>query len=303
MVSMRKFWLGLLIWCGAMWGQQTNTVYSTLFTNTAAPVIVPVSGTLTNIGQSNHQVVLVFSNAPSHTCSNKTATGQLEFSYDNTNWLVFGSPTAAITSANTAIWFGSGAFPFVRFNLTSFDTTNCRVSGYYSGILGGALSTQVTGQQPVGQQVLGSLRPIVIGGLSGVDNTNRSIVAAVPICNKSFSFKFSTDNTTHLVSGITSAGVSIKVCSVVINSNPITTPADDTNIRIFQGTDNTCSVLSATFIDVTVARYSVASMNGGISPLFTTASGTSLCVQGASGTSATNQYDGIITYAVIDDSQ
>lgn len=298
MVSIKKVCIGLLILCCALLGQQTNTVYSTLFTNVSASIIAPITGSLTNIGQSNHQVVLVFSNAPAHTCSTKTANGQLEFSYDNTNWLVFGSPTDAITTPNTAIWFGSGAFPFVRFNLVSFDTTNCRVSGFYSGILGGALSTQVTGQQPVGQQVNGSLKPVLLGGLSGNDNTTKSTVSVVPICTKTFWTEAASLVASQIIPPAP-AGASIKICSLSASAKS-GSAAGNVSVQLYEGSvANACAIGQGTLGNYYLAAKSTIALNGGMGPIFSTHS------SGGGGVCLTLSDDGSIsislTYAIVDD--
>lgn len=134
---MKRLVIILSLVCGSLWGQSGSagtSVYSAqLYTNSNA---TGVSITVPNIGQIGHQVFIVLSNAPAKTCLASTAAlgGQLEFSYNTSNWFAFGSPTNNPAEPNLfQTYFGNGVYPFVRFNLTSFDTTNCIANGYYTG--------------------------------------------------------------------------------------------------------------------------------------------------------------------------
>ncbi len=130
-----KLGIGLLS-IVALYGQSgsgTTSIYYTIYANASAGA---ASATVPNIGQIGHQVFLKFSNAPAKTCTavGNTIQAQLEFSYDNSSWTAFGTPNADPTiGVLSQTYFGNGVYPFVRFNLSTFDTTNCRVNGYYTG--------------------------------------------------------------------------------------------------------------------------------------------------------------------------
>lgn len=125
----RALLLLLGVVASSAWAQPTSLIQQLLnATGTAAP-----SGDVNNVGQTGHQAYLTFSNAPSHTCSSPSATGQLEYSFDNTTFTAFGTPTSSTTVGSGTAYVGQGAFGYVRFNLVSFDTTNCRATVWYTG--------------------------------------------------------------------------------------------------------------------------------------------------------------------------
>jgi hypothetical protein len=144
---MKRLVIGLAIAGGlyAQSGAVSNSVYATLFQNVTAATI---SSNVLNAGQVGHQVNLQFSNAPTMTCGlNNLASAQLEFSYDNVSWKAFGYPTSTSTNSGSLIYtyYGTGAYPYVRFNLVGFDTTNCLATAYYSGGLTNTSTPPIVG--------------------------------------------------------------------------------------------------------------------------------------------------------------
>jgi hypothetical protein len=118
--------------CYGQSGSASTSVYIQMYTNTTA---IGASATVPNIGQVAHQMFLVFTNAPAHTCTaaGNAVGGSLQFSYNNSTWFNFGNPQVVPPFVLNQTYLGTGGFPFVRFNLTQFDTTNCIVNGFYTG--------------------------------------------------------------------------------------------------------------------------------------------------------------------------
>src|ERR1700690_476185 len=114
---MVRWIIGLVVGCGLLMGQSgsgSTSIYYTIYSNsnTAAP-----STTVPNIGQVGHQVFLVFTNAPTKTCTaaGNSITGGFEYSYNTANWYGFGSPPVTSNAyVLNRLYFGVGNFPFVR---------------------------------------------------------------------------------------------------------------------------------------------------------------------------------------------
>jgi hypothetical protein len=110
-------------------------VVQKLFTNATGPG----TATVQNTGQLGHQIYLLLSNAPGHTCVTPLVAGQFEFSFDNSTWTAFGSPVAMaagfppFATSLAYTYLASGTFNYVRFNLTGFDNTSCLLSAWYTG--------------------------------------------------------------------------------------------------------------------------------------------------------------------------
>ena len=205
--------------------QRGDTVYENLFTNSTT--IAP-SANVTNIGQIGHQIVITYSNAPGHTCvapQITTTIGSFQFSYDNVTWTNFGYQVSASSALlSPAIFFGTGAFPFVRFNLVSFDNTNCAVTVSYSGTLNNT-TTAVQGGTIEGTEV-NYYYPNVIGGFSGDGISgsphlyNNSVT--MPLCQNSLFGTGSVGGPSPLGTAfVLPAGVSVKihVCSITVTSS------------------------------------------------------------------------------------
>jgi hypothetical protein len=264
----------LIILCSMVGcAQQGNTIYKTLFTNVAVNQTTPA---VTNIGQFNHQVSVRLSNAPAHVCSpNTTVSGQLEFSYDQSVWTAFGTPIVGgslVTTNNSFLWFGVGAFPFVRFLLSGFDAVNCRATGYYTGILGSGLSTQVRGMSGVGTTLSGASYPVMIGGVSGVSETTADTATPAPVCMDRFFLDVSPAATYNLT--LTGLGglKNTFICSVAINFS-----VNDGTIQFKQSAD-ACATFTKTFTPViSLVKDTLFTLGSGIGPVFNIEPGNSLC--------------------------
>lgn len=102
----------------------------------------PTTLTLTSsnlIGQTQHTVTVLLTDAPSQTCIGGFVSMAIQGSYDNSNWLTIGQPLSNIQADQYGNYIGKAqaddAYPRVRFVITSFDTTKCRATVYYSGTL------------------------------------------------------------------------------------------------------------------------------------------------------------------------
>ncbi len=121
----------LLLICSAVYSAaQAPALIQNVF-NAASSA--SASGPVNNVGQIGHSAYLTFTNAPSHTCTTPAATAQLEYSFDNSTWIAFGAPQSGTTVMSGQAYIGQGGFGYVRFNLVSFDTTNCRATVWYVG--------------------------------------------------------------------------------------------------------------------------------------------------------------------------
>lgn len=112
-----------------------NVVYQQILTgaNTGP------SNNVRNIGQSMHSVTVQFVNATAHTCSNPTLTLGFENSSDSAHYsplgsvvIVKGNSDLALTPVHLVAY---GAYPYIRVNYISGDTTNCRINAFYTGTI------------------------------------------------------------------------------------------------------------------------------------------------------------------------
>lgn len=157
--------LGLLIAVGsfgqitAFAQQQQNSVYKTLFTNVVAAT---TSSNVLNIGQVGHQVLVIYTEVSSGTCTTSQGVVTLEGSYDNTTFIPFGqgAPSGDSTGIKQ-LYIGNGLYPYVRVHLISLKS-GCKATGYYTGSLqstplvttcnssdGGGLYTSTSGDNVV----------------------------------------------------------------------------------------------------------------------------------------------------------
>jgi hypothetical protein len=179
--------IGLLL-AGTLAGQRSDTIYQVLTTDNSSTNYI--SGNVNNIGQAGHIVIVTFFSL----CENLGITAQLEQSFDNSTWTGFGSPqggtlqsTALVTPPNPALYYGAGAYPFVRFHIYSVGPT-CPFNVYYSGSVNTTSIQASTGPNPTGSNVLQrgaagySLNPIITGGIGDGDT-----VIPTPVCTKDIS--------------------------------------------------------------------------------------------------------------------
>lgn len=124
----------LLLWTIPLPAQQ-HTVYQKVF---SAITTNQASNPVANIGQIYHQITVRFGNQTGKTCvpaANVQDIG-LEQSSDDVTYFRFGprvgTPFSVTTTSYTAL-SAQGAWPYVRVNARSFDTTNCSVTVTYTG--------------------------------------------------------------------------------------------------------------------------------------------------------------------------
>lgn len=240
--------LSILLLAGACaLGQSPVLIQNLLLSGAAAAASSPVN----NVGQIGHSAYLSFTNAPSHTCTNAAATAQLEYSFDNSTWTAFGSPMASSTVSGGQSYIGQGGFAYIRFNLVSFDTTNCRATVWYVGT-----------SQPLA---------ITLSGALGI--------GSVTTCNMSTSVAMSSGGTGGTVIPKPSSG-SIHVCGVVISMN-----AND-NITFSYGptTGSGCLGATGSGTGTDITTYSQSSGNStltvgsaALGNIFTAPAGNNLC--------------------------
>lgn len=232
-----------ILFCGLMFGQSRNTVFQTLGENISNPF---VSSPVTNIGQSGHLAMVLFSDAPGQTCTSPTGTGYFEGSPSNVanTYARFGmgtTQTNTLTQRNSYITANS-SFPYVRFRLTAFVNANCRAAIYYVGTT--AVPPINNTQGPVPNGNLGGPNPIVIGGM-GLGVTTMSVCGTA-----GFESSLGYTTNTSLVAVSVNAGSSQKVyaneaitgspsaylCNAVLQGS-----ASDTAITFTLGTGANCA--------------------------------------------------------------
>lgn len=117
--------------------QFSNTIFQTLSTGIATPSTL---GPVTNIGQSQHALYVVASNAPGQSCLGHLTDIFFEASYNGVNFFQLGAARiSAVLADSTGTIFGSlyvsGVAPYIRVNVKSFDAANCRLAVHYAGSL------------------------------------------------------------------------------------------------------------------------------------------------------------------------
>src|ERR1035437_9567787 len=202
------------------WGQSgavSGSIYQQLFVNTVAPIAVPI---VTNVGQGSHIVQVIATAQPAKTCTSPIITAQLEFSFNKVLWTAFGTPIAIAVNQPSVNFYGNGVYPFVRFNVSGFDTTNCYLTAYYSGSVQPGLIA-ATGGYGLGTPVYlpqGSVvPPTVVGGYGTIGSSGLGAVVPLFVCDMTAFATVAAGATTILVPGNV-GGLNIKVCGFVINA-------------------------------------------------------------------------------------
>lgn len=275
----RLLWL-LLFSFGPLLAQQPIPAVQ-LFNNIAAGAIAGPGtgpGTIPNVGQTGHQVFLVFSGAPGHSCTSPLASATLQFSFDAVTYYNFGSPTnVSQLTGITNVFSGFGAFPYVRFNLIGFDTTDCRASGWYTALFNSPLQP-VQGPVPVGTVLAtflndSSLSPLFLGGIQ-----TASQMEPLVVCDKAAAISVSAASTSVLING--SLG-RVRVCSLAV-----TISAAGTVAFIEGATGTTCGSSSLTISPAfTLAQGVPLTLGSGLGYVMRTAvSSDDICVSATGGT-------------------
>jgi hypothetical protein len=133
---MRKRFIALLF-AALAWSQRPQTIHQLVFQNiTSARASTPVR----NMGAVSHLLMVQLTSQAGKTCSGGAANIGLEASYDQKTWTPIGAQLTGITAdANgnlVGLTTAQGAYPYVRVNVRSFDTTNCQLTAWYTGSQG-----------------------------------------------------------------------------------------------------------------------------------------------------------------------
>lgn len=124
-------------------GQRTDTVFqpNLILNATATPALGTVDASR-NIGQMQHEVVVILSDAPTKVCAGQNIDASFEASFDNSTFFSVGpilrAVSTAVSGASTTFSANhrvNGAYPFIRFRITTFDTVNCLATVHYVGTL------------------------------------------------------------------------------------------------------------------------------------------------------------------------
>lgn len=129
-----------------VWAQLGNTIYQQVATGLTAPAIVPAGG-VNNIGQYYHQFTVYLRNAPSKVCAVASPiTAAPLFANDQAGANFFypsyvgtatgGAGLGPTYSASKEYRF-IGAYPYIKFQVLSFDTVNCVADVVYTGTISG----------------------------------------------------------------------------------------------------------------------------------------------------------------------
>lgn len=113
--------------------QRTDTIFQTVVQNFTT---TGVTSAVRNIGQSQHQATIQFTDKPSQTCPVTVGVALVYFegSFDGTTYFPVGYPADSIIGSQASI-SAQGAYPFLRINLADFPTAACNATVRYSGTL------------------------------------------------------------------------------------------------------------------------------------------------------------------------
>jgi hypothetical protein len=248
-----------------------------------------------NVSQQGHQGYVSFSNAPAQTCSVPALVATFEASFDESTWTAFGSPLlinqalSIIPSAPlTYTYYGSGIFNYVRFHVTSFDTTHCLLTAWYTGtpqpvysfVQGGIPLQQRTGTRVslAGVSTLiGAANPVLVGGPGGASADGAA--QYLNLCNTQTSVLATAGAATSLgISGL------IHVCSLTA-----TLTADGT-IQFFSSSSGACASVGSPKSPVFTLKAGIPlSIGTGLGQIWTQGDGTStnlFCVASTGGDAA-----------------
>lgn len=239
---------------------------------TAAGATPPIS----TLGAISHQVVLIASNAPAHTCTTPVIAGSLQFSFDNANWFPFGGQQG--NSGLLATYLGASSFDYVRFNLAGFDTTNCLLNGWYLGSATPLLSS-VMGNTQAGFGLKTSSgwgeNPLFMGGLGDL-----GLKQPILVCDGNATVTVTAPNTV-VVTSVTSASLRFRVCSVTLTS---TAAGSAQFAQADASTACVTNLISTGIVYSLTASVLTVFMGSNLGQLFNLGLGKDLCLTGVSGT-------------------
>ena len=129
-----KLIISSLVWCGLVFGQQTNTIFKTLTTTKVGSEAI--SSTIPSIGQGYHQFTVNESGA---SCSGTYFWSVMEGSFDNSTWsqipttLTFNG--GVLVNSSSRNYAATGLYPYMRVHIYPYDVVNCSFSVSYAGSL------------------------------------------------------------------------------------------------------------------------------------------------------------------------
>lgn len=121
-----------------LWAQGSNTIFKQVLSNVST---AQASSNVTNIGQSQHIVYIILSNAPAQTCTGPTTPDgtllvKIEGSYNNSTFFSLTAANLQVTTNNQGTLYATGLAPYVRVHLVTFSLgTTCRLNAFYAGSL------------------------------------------------------------------------------------------------------------------------------------------------------------------------
>lgn len=96
-----------------------------------------ISAVVPNIGGRSHNLFIQLQPTTPGACQPpQTVEAMMEASFDGLTYTTFGPTLRQIGSGNSALLAASGAFPYIRARVKSFDTTQCRLNAWYSSTVG-----------------------------------------------------------------------------------------------------------------------------------------------------------------------
>jgi hypothetical protein len=218
------------------------------------PTCTPTLGCISNIGQSQHTLTILWGNAPSMTCVNPAFGGGFQVSLDGTTFFTIqGLSVTTLVAPLRTITTATGAARYLRFNISAFDTTNCVASTVdYEGVLFPAPSIPV----PLALDVLGA--PTFIQACTG--STQQTVTAG---------------NTIQVLALV--VGATIRLCGWTMSMSATGTA------QIVTGTGVNCGTGTLTQPAFTLATGIPWSVGGGVGVVLVLPTSFALCVAATTG--------------------
>jgi hypothetical protein len=127
----------LVLLTALAWSQRPQTIHQLVFQNITS---TRASSPVRNMGAVSHLLMVQLTSQSGRTCSGGAVNIGLEASYDRMTWTPVGAQLTGITADANGNLVGlataQGAYPYVRVNVRSFDTTNCQLTAWYTGSQG-----------------------------------------------------------------------------------------------------------------------------------------------------------------------
>lgn len=213
------------IWSQLAWGQSgalSWSIYQQVLNQSTVPSFT--SPIFRNVGQTVHQIELILADVAVNSCTTTTvgSNSGLQFSYDGINFSPFGTKISIAdrsfgSNLSTGIsvvytFVGTGAYPRVRFLVSSYDNVNCNITINYSGATTTPF-TQVVGSNPTGiPSTIVDVKPVLTGGVG-----SRTIVEPIVACDFNVAGTVTSGTTVKVLSNILNSQ-QVKICSVVFSS-------------------------------------------------------------------------------------